>query len=367
MASATKMKRNILVSLSLLAIVFSSEVVDEVRTSLEADSAFWFGWVKYSGYAVAVGCAMEAPETFILIKRWWLLRFRDIEREETKEDKRSWIVPLAALGLLIIVVGIVAETYCEGKVSDVDALIRAHESDKITAAENEAASATRHAGDAAANAKKAEDSADAANAANRDIQRKTETLAKEARDLTVRLAAASSKLGDLEHKIHIQGPRGTLLETGKAKFIETLKPFAGQRFILLECRYEKRTPESLKLEQDLLTFLGPKGAGWVELAYAPWSECSDMLSLLGGNLVFSNPFGQKTAGTSAEALAAILHELEINTSAIETYSDQFDASNLFFQGADSPGAFLAKDPNIVVILVAPTTMSDEADWNKRDK
>jgi predicted RNA-binding protein associated with RNAse of E/G family len=108
---------------------------------------------------------MEAPETFILIRRWWLLRFRDIEREETKEDERSWIVPLAALGLLIIVVGIVAETYCEGKVSDVDALLRAHESDKITAAENEAASATRQAGTAAFNAQIAKGSADAANKA----------------------------------------------------------------------------------------------------------------------------------------------------------------------------------------------------------
>jgi hypothetical protein len=177
------MKRTILVSLSLFAMIVSNGVVDaadKVRVGLEADSAFWFGWVKYSGYAVALGCAMEAPETFILIKRWWLLRFRDIEREETKEDKRSWIVPLAALGLLIIVVGIVAETYCEGKVSDVDALLRAHESDKITAAENEAASATRQAGTAASNAQIAKGSADAANTAAGEAQSKVKSVAEQA-------------------------------------------------------------------------------------------------------------------------------------------------------------------------------------------
>jgi hypothetical protein len=88
--------------------------------------------------------------------KWWLLRFRDIEREETREAKRSWIVPLAALGLLIIVAGIIAETYCEGKVSDVDALLRAHESDKITAAEGEAATATRDAGEANGRASEAD-------------------------------------------------------------------------------------------------------------------------------------------------------------------------------------------------------------------
>ena len=117
------------------------DAVDHVRLSLETSSAFWFAWVKYAGYAVAAGCAMEAPETFVIIKRWWLLRFKDDEREETKEGKRSWIVPLAAIGLIVIVVGIVVETFAEGKVSDFDALLRAHESDKITEAEGKAADA----------------------------------------------------------------------------------------------------------------------------------------------------------------------------------------------------------------------------------
>lgn len=170
-------------SLSLFAMIVSNGVVDaadKVRVGLEADSAYWFGLVKYSGYAVALGCAMEAPETFILIKRWWLLRFRDIEREETKEDKKSWIVPLAALGLLIIVIGIVAETYCEGRVSDADASLRAHESDKITAAENEAAAATREAGSAAVNAGLAQKSADNADKDAGDAARKAALAGKEA-------------------------------------------------------------------------------------------------------------------------------------------------------------------------------------------
>jgi hypothetical protein len=155
------------VSLSLFWLISSNApAVDTVRLSLESSSEEWFSWVRYAGYAVAIGCAMEAPETFVIIKRWWLLRFRDDEREETKEDKRGWIVPLAALGLLIIVVGIVVETYAEDRVSYFDGLLRTHESDKITVAENEAAEATRQAGGAAASATTAHSESDAATTAS---------------------------------------------------------------------------------------------------------------------------------------------------------------------------------------------------------
>ena len=105
-------------SLSLLSLIFSNDSVDKFLLSLEANSAFWFRLVKYSGYAVALGCVLEAPETFVTIKRWWLLRFRNEDREETIKEKRSWIIPIAAIGLIIIVSGIVAETFFEGKVSE---------------------------------------------------------------------------------------------------------------------------------------------------------------------------------------------------------------------------------------------------------
>jgi hypothetical protein len=137
--------------------------VDKVRLGLEASSAYWFGLVKYAGYAVAAGCLMEAPETFIIIKKWWLLRFRNLEIEESVKEKKSLLVPLAAVGLIVIVVGIVTETFAEGKVSDVDALIRAHESDKITKAEGEATSAIHEAGDAKGSAEKAAKAAGRAN------------------------------------------------------------------------------------------------------------------------------------------------------------------------------------------------------------
>jgi hypothetical protein len=126
----------------------SPDASDKIRLSLEASSAGWFKLVQWAGYAVALGCSMEAPETFIIIRRWWFLRFREIDHEETKEDRKSWPTPLAAVGLIVIVIGIVLETFGESKVSDVDALLRTHESEKLSAAEQEAASATRDAGTA---------------------------------------------------------------------------------------------------------------------------------------------------------------------------------------------------------------------------
>jgi hypothetical protein len=136
---------------SLMAMISangSPDALDKVRLALEASSAGWFNLVKWAGYAVALGCAMEAPETFIILRRWCYLRFRDIDHEETNEDRKSWPTPLAAVGLIVIVIGIVLETFGESKVSDVDALLRTHESEKLSAAEQEAASATRDAGTA---------------------------------------------------------------------------------------------------------------------------------------------------------------------------------------------------------------------------
>jgi hypothetical protein len=246
------------VSLSLLAIILSNAVpdsMDSVRIELETRSAFWFGLVKYSGYAVAIGCAMEAPETIILIKRWWLLRFRDEDREETREEKKRWIVPLAATGLLIIVVGIVLETYFEGKVSDVDAELRAHESDKITAAEKEAASATRQAGSAADNAQAAQNSADdagdsaaEAEADAKDAKGQADAVGEKADDLDRQLASARTQLevvetkrAELEKSLvnmavcnapRVLVDRFTVFAGKVQSNVDPLRPMAGQKVLI---------------------------------------------------------------------------------------------------------------------------------------
>jgi hypothetical protein len=195
----------------MIAFNGSPNPVDTVRLGFEASSAFWFSIVKYAGYAVAFGCALEAPETITILKRWSLLRFKGTDREEAIEDRRSWIVPLAAFGLLIIVAGIVVETYAEGRVSDIDALLRAHESDKITTAEEDAAAAIREAGSAANSADRANDSAVASGLVAEKAQRTVSAVGKKADTIDKKLGMAQYFLSDRE----IRDPDGLKAKLSK--------------------------------------------------------------------------------------------------------------------------------------------------------
>lgn len=258
-------------SLSLFAMILSnslSDGPDKVRLSFEASSAFWFGWVKYAGYAVAAGCAMEAPETLAIIKRWWLLKFRNEEKEETKEDKKSWRVPLAAIGLIVIVVGILIETFAEGKVSDVDALLRAHESDKITAAE--AASATREAGNAKDSAIIAKSAADVAERKAAGAESLAETAEEKAGSANDAADEAAARANEANESVDAVGKRAEQIDALLAKsinrrdvdiskFVELLK---GKPKGSVEIWYEPNDSEVLIFALQLEKALGSEGAGW---------------------------------------------------------------------------------------------------------
>jgi len=240
-------------------MIASNGSVDSVRLSLEASSACWFSVVKYAGYAVAAGCALEAPETYVILKRWWLLRFRDVDRPETIEEKRSWIVPLAAAGLFFIVVGIIVETYAEGKVSDIDAQLREHESDKISAAESDATTANDSAKAAADNAGRAQGSADAAN----------QELVK----VRANAAAANKALAGIT-------PRVTLLVEAWPDLIRQLKPYHGQKVVVEACggyRSIDLTPEKKEemtdLQHGLMSLFDIKVTEWYESVNVDWHNC----------------------------------------------------------------------------------------------
>lgn len=86
---------------------------------------------------MGIGCALEVWETFVAAIGWW--RVRRGRRHE--ENPRSWRVPLAALGLLVVIAGVAGETVFEALVSDADTAIRTHESVMLSDAENRAARA----------------------------------------------------------------------------------------------------------------------------------------------------------------------------------------------------------------------------------
>jgi hypothetical protein len=327
--------RNLLVSLSLFSLISSNgsvDVADPVRLCLEASSAFWFSWVKYAGYAVAVGCLMEAPETFVTLKRWWLLKFRDADREETKEDKKRWIAPLAAVGLIVIVVGIVIETYAEGKVSDVDALLRAHESDKITAAEVDAVSAIHEAGSA-------KDSARDAGTAAGTAKSVADAVAKDAQTISALLKSVT--------------PRGHLIDASKESIARTLSPFSGQKVAVEQCGRNSQVPQPPILDRDTLEKTGT----WAAIAntirdMTEWSVSAYNLpdcGLESGVRVFANSAASSRTKRAAKVLS---EELERVLPAQPNTTLLFVPSSLTLgQRADMPLALIAKDPELIVVAV----------------
>src|ERR1017187_1339146 len=97
--------RNHLISFALSFISESiSEAPDPARLSLEAESARWFRDLLISGGVVALGCLLEIWETAVSLRNW----FRARRGLEVSENQSSWGIPVAALGLLLVVSGVVS-------------------------------------------------------------------------------------------------------------------------------------------------------------------------------------------------------------------------------------------------------------------
>jgi hypothetical protein len=132
--------RNHLTSLFLSFIIASP---DPLRIALEVDSAKWFRGVWISGIVVAIGCGLEIWEVVVDLRNW--RRYRN-KLPAIPDNPGSWLYPMAALGLALVVGGIVSETIFEVLASNADAAIRSHESDVVSIAENDVAIANKQAG-----------------------------------------------------------------------------------------------------------------------------------------------------------------------------------------------------------------------------
>jgi hypothetical protein len=127
--------RNHLASLFLSFITTSP---DPVRIALESDSARWFRGVWISGIVVAVGCGLEIWEVAVDLTNW---RRHRKKLQSIPDNPGSWRYPMAALGLVLVVGGIVSETVFEVLASNSDSDIRSHESDVLSIAEQNAGNA----------------------------------------------------------------------------------------------------------------------------------------------------------------------------------------------------------------------------------
>jgi hypothetical protein len=126
---------NHLSSLSFL-LTASAPVVDSVRISLESTSNKWFIRLLISTAVVAVGCILEIGETWTDLRRWVRLK-RGLRVAE--ENPASWHVPAGAIGLMLVILGVIGEGVFEAYVSTSDTALRAHDEQILAETQKQAA------------------------------------------------------------------------------------------------------------------------------------------------------------------------------------------------------------------------------------
>jgi len=149
---------------------------------------------------------MELPETVAIFKRWKAATFKNVTIEE---DPKDWRIPVAAVGLLVVILGIGAETIFEALTSNSETAVRNHDEQKVV-------EATTKAGEA-------RDSAKAAVGFANDAQMKEEGVSRRADRLDGRMGVASTKLDKLEGRLAWRRIDPHRFK----KFVDTLSPFAG--------------------------------------------------------------------------------------------------------------------------------------------
>jgi hypothetical protein len=201
---------------------------------------------------------------------------------------------------------------------------------------------------------------------------KSDAVSKEADAIQKRLDGASGQLNEVEQQVRIQGPRRKLLEDNRDKFLEAIKPFAGQRVTVVKCGYMLQA-EPEQLEQYLLNLLGVSkasnpNAGWAveSPGYTTWAKCNTGASAVGGNLVIVSSTADRTVKAAATALYNALNRIDISTIQTEA-APEGRQLELQFLGNDSPWELAIKDPTAVIVLIGTNPMFDLSGWHKRHK
>jgi hypothetical protein len=302
-----------------------------IKDALQGQADHFSKLVGWAYKAVVVGVALESVEIVHDILAWAkkkkskkrdraeLNEVRELfpadesrQPTESHSSEPRWVKRLLRVGLMLVVIGVVAEWRCGVKLEDAHDAIHQHDLKEIEAADEKA-------GDAATSAKKAEDSAKAAGLQAKSANDKADAVEADAKETTERLNTAILKLD-------MVGPRWQLLEEHKAEFIEALKAYAPQEIFLINCGLTGgEWIEANHLELDLRDFLGKfdegknDGAGWVvddpKVATwnpATWEECTwATMPAAGGGiaLVLSDTNDVAAKRSAVDAANALVDEL----------------------------------------------------------
>jgi hypothetical protein len=346
---------------------------DPVRGALDAQVRHFSKLVGWANITVAVGVAMEGVEllhdTIAWIKR---RRLKEKELAVQKElveifpsgevnpragsnsDHPRWVKRFTRIGLIVVVVGVVAEWRCGAKLEDAHKAVHEYDLAKLTEANQKAR-------DAATSAGTAKEEADG-------VREETEVLKTD-------LRAASAQLDDFESEVLAVGPRWEALQAGEAVFVKALKPFHGQRVTIVTCANDDT--ERYALEQMLASSSFPK-AGWDKAGWNRWANCPNMLS--GGiEMYFVSATNDSAEWTDLPAqqwaivqggrfnishdalntLVDVLYQLRIKATAWREkpmpQEEGTQRARMVFGGGlpESPAELAYRDPGRIFILVGP--------------
>jgi hypothetical protein len=314
-------------------------------------------------FIVAIGVVLEELE--FRTKKSYV----DAESEAFIAERK---IKFATLGLWLVVAGITGEGLFEMATSWVDDVSESFSNSLLLNAEALTGNAAKYATIA---------------------REQAEAVDRKAKDLQIRLDAASAQLSDVEQDTLAQGPRWRLLDLGRMEFIKSLRPFAKQKSTVVICGVGDS--ERMPFEQLLMDLL--RKADWAAPGYKSWRGCPTMLS--GGNEMFfvsasatrtqwlmpygctskfSVPVTEDTA-KAGKALCDVLIKLRISTMAwieapihsLQTREQEIARASTFFSplplGAgndpDNPAGLALKEPDTVFILVGPS----QPIFNKRSR
>jgi hypothetical protein len=307
--------------------------LESVSRSLESSVDWWGVFILVSTLIVAAGLVVE----------YWEPVHEFIEECRRPAAALPWKKFWGLTGGILVTVGVFGEFWGAYRASRVETKLRDN-NHKIEESLN-------------VSAKSAADAADRAKASGDEAKQKADAVSRQADDLKDRLSAASQKLGELEHNLFIQSPRGSLLLKAAPEMVKQLSPFAGQKVEMFICGSRASTqPETTSTWARLANILYRDGAKWKPghggLTY--WNRCD--FNIVKGIAVRVNKRAQKDTLDAANALSKALSKVlppppsdapEIVDPELEL---PFIAKGL--EDENSPTAWAAKNPDLVVVVIS---------------
>lgn len=214
-----------------------------IRNDLQSWRTLFFNWLLVTTGIVAIGVIMEAPEIWYEVGTAIL----GLRRKKTEHRHAPPLVTIsAAIGWLLIVLGVVGELFTDGLVSWADAKLQNF--DEIVLEDT-----LRTAGNAR---ESAIDAADAAARAVTGEEMASERLDKARREIDAAQLA-------LEKQLTWQGPRWVVINANRALFKAHLQQFSGQSFVWSICwgQYMSRGDQEISTAANSLA-MNLADSGW---------------------------------------------------------------------------------------------------------